>query len=231
MPKYTPYSITALNEVTGRRERITISAEALSQYSHIGRPRKIIKPASVPLIKRLDPEYTAAMDAEYEQHIADKRLLASLLHKRRLIDRIDKDAEKHSLLDRLTPPSTPYELPKPVPKTIKFRKTHLMKRQSEFKNVLTPTLQRVLSIYKKLEGKEKEEKEYHKVKELLSFLEQIATMFETNETDKWTSKDWRLFQRDCKKIKHINFKKDLEYRIKSLASVYDSGVFKNFLDN
>ena len=49
----TPYTVPARNESTGLIERISVSAETRMKFKDIGKPRKVVKPKNVPLIKRI----------------------------------------------------------------------------------------------------------------------------------------------------------------------------------
>lgn len=226
MPKFTPYTVSAQNYVTGRRERITISVPTQEKFHQVGRRRPVIKPKNVPLIKRFDPEFTAAIMAEHEQELADKRLCANLLQKRRLLDRVE-GAVKLPLADRIAPPSAPYKPPQPIPSDLHFRKTKLMSRQREYLEMLDAVFKRVTPVYKKV----KDTGTGEKIVELFDVLDQISGMFERNETDGFTHKQWRQLKRDFKAIGRIDMNRNLDYVVNSLTDFYEGGAFSYLSDD
>ena len=65
-----PYSVPARNEVTGLRERITLSKASKAKFTNVGKPRKVVKPKNVLLIKQItDPKEHMLLYREYERHL------------------------------------------------------------------------------------------------------------------------------------------------------------------
>lgn len=220
----------ATNLATSLRERIYIPLETRLKYAEVGKPAPQPKPNSKPLITRFDPEFQAEMAKEHEERMADRQKLQELFKERDRIDRqiaIEEHNSKDSepLINRLGPEPAVYTPPE-LPQGKRFRKTHLMQRQKEYRNMLRVVKERCRPI---LRTKGNRSEENDKAMTVVDCIQQIEEMFDSNETDKWQDKDWRLLKRDFLSIKRIDCSKPtqrLDYIVKSFADLYDSGIFK-----
>ena len=87
MPAYTataakntsrraPYTVPARNESTGLIERIAVSTETKMKFKDVGKPRKVVKPNNIPLIKRITtPEERFKLNRAFDQDLIVNRCL------------------------------------------------------------------------------------------------------------------------------------------------------------
>ena len=84
---------------TGKYEKIHLSLQTRRKFANAGKPRKVVKPKNLPLIKRFDPEYQALMAREHEEECARIRMLHEIHTRReRLLDRLAKEEERRLTL-------------------------------------------------------------------------------------------------------------------------------------
>lgn len=224
MPKATAsskHTITALNETTGLRERISISAETRKRYANAGKARRYSKPAATPkvttrpmtLLERID------LHKEIDQEVAEKNHLNRLYAKRRLLDRI---SEPHtSLLQRLSPANAEYVIPGPLPKGLDFCKKTTLIRINDLRSNCEATYDRLAPLIQKLEDDEDRERNKIAVKVPLMTRHAIWNWWEPFQelaTDwdvkgrKLTNKGFRQFAGACNRIGKVSFA-DLDNRL------------------
>ena len=101
MPAYTataakntsrraPYTVPARNESTGLIERISVSAETKMKFKDVGKPRKVVKPKNVPLIKRITtPEERFNLNRAFDQDLDRQQMAAEHRRLQSLRERLE----------------------------------------------------------------------------------------------------------------------------------------------
>ena len=241
-----PYTIPARNEVTGLRERITTSKATRDKFMNVGKPRKVVKPRSVPLIKRLDPEYREMIAEDQHEHdksLARKRRWAEEIQQNSLLKRLNvKKADKLPLLQRITseePPSTSttYRIPEK-----KIRKISTDKRHDDYKVLINATQTRLDSLYKRIKEEEYDltqhpnkhiQERYESVAKLIDYVDQVVGIFKDKDlSTHLTNADWRKLKRDVKAIGRISFDnldRRWDFIAESLAELEVKGAFSYLL--
>lgn len=211
-PKFARHTVVARDELSGQRERIYIPPTTRQKFAKVGKPRVTIKPKILPLIKRIDPEFTAEIAAEYEEHTARQRTLHKLLRERSLLDRI----QPTPLADRLTSPPPPPVLPMPAPakELPQFKKTKIMKRQSEFYKMFDAAATRLgrvhdrwkiemAKVLREVPANPDRLKRHEEIGVLLTRFNAVNTQFSDEYQGKLTNAHWRYVKRDLKRISRI----------------------------
>ncbi|KAI0083779.1 hypothetical protein BDY19DRAFT_910328 [Irpex rosettiformis] len=237
-----PYTILARNEVTGLRERISITSATKAKYANIGKPRKVVKPRCTPLIKRLDPEYRemiAEDQHERDESLARKRRWAEEIQQESLLERLAiQKAEKLSLLERmdLQYPGSPYASYS-IPNK-KIRKISTDKRHDDYLTLVNTTAERLNILRQHLvdEGTRLSQRPSERIKErhqsvakLIDYVDQVVDIFRDKDlTSGLTHSDWRALKRDCKaigRVKFDNLDKRWNFVAQSLANIEVGGAF------
>ena len=255
MPAYTataakntsrraPYTVPARNESTGLIERIAVSAETKIKFKDVGKPRKVVKPKIVPLIKRITtPEERFELNRAFDQDLDRQQMAAEHRRLQSLQERLEKrEADALRLSERLG-----LQLPEPepvptysIPKQ-KFRKVSLTKRQRDYLVMVRATAERLAGLRIRVDEEGEilknhpdynVQRRYESVAKVMDWVDQLLNVFTTpGESDGFTHSDWRRLKRDLKLIGRINFD-NVDHRwdfiSESLAELVANGLF-NYL--
>ena len=241
-----PYSVPARNEVTGLRERITLSKASKAKFTNVGKPRKVVQPRHTPLIKRLDPEYRAMIaedQREHDESLARKCRWAEEIQQKTLFERLNiKKAEKLSLLQRIELEDSPLDLSEAynIPAK-KIRKHSTDKRHDEYAKMANATDRRLTTLCRRIveEGYDLTQhpdkvvrERYESVTRLVDYVYQVAVLFkDKDKTRHFTNRDWRKLKVDFKAIGRVsldNLDRNWDFIAKSLAEIEAGGAF-NYL--
>ncbi|KAF9798064.1 hypothetical protein IEO21_10790 [Rhodonia placenta] len=203
MPKAKPFIITAKHEPTGLLERIAI--HNMHKFDDVGKPRRIVRPTILPLIRRpFNPERAE----KAKRDIEELALRAHLFKKQQLLDRISDPAPP--LIDRIdmqAGPSYKYEPPKLLP-DIHFQRTKILLRTSD-------RLEPVFAQMEKEEGN-LEPEVVAKVRRMGDGFDELYHGLE-KKAHRLTNRHWRVIKRDLKRIGHVFFE-DLSSRLPEICN-------------
>ena len=205
-PKLGRHTIVARNCVTGLLERITPSKEIRDRFKNVGKPRKVVRPKNLPLIRRIDPEFQAIKAQEHDEDLARMAMLSCLLIK------------KHRLEDRIALNNTPAGSPLPVQQEIQFnipdslpqfKKTKILNRQEEYNRMLEATAIRLQRLYDRLVVETKNDDEpaiphIDKLRAIFTRFDNINRSFDEEYQQKLTHSQWRALKRDLKRVGKID---------------------------
>jgi len=161
MPKVPRCSVIAMDKSTGLYEVIKLSKANRVKFAKIGAPNFQKLPVLVPLDKGppLTPTESEELSGHHQEHRETLSLLSRLtLERKTLEERLSDPPTPLPLIHRLSDKPKPIHIPPPIPKTLKFCKSKLLKRIKEFKPNLTSTLVRLQPIAKKLNEEAEREK-------------------------------------------------------------------------
>ena len=95
------HTVIARDEMTGKYERIHISAETRKRFKDVGKPRRIPHVKHRPLTNHVDLEWRAEKQVEHDNYIVQRALEARLYTLRNRLEA--QAANKLSLEERLEP--------------------------------------------------------------------------------------------------------------------------------
>ncbi|KAE9384959.1 hypothetical protein BT96DRAFT_1093715 [Gymnopus androsaceus JB14] len=162
MPKIPRGAVLAMDKSTGLYEVIKPSKANKAKFSHVGAPRYQKHPVTFDLSYM--PPLTLEQRLELASYHQEERETLSLLsrltmEKRSLEDRLSDPPIP--LIDRISDPpasSSPIQIPPPIPKNLKFRKSKLLLRIEELKPNLVATIIRLQPIVAKLNAEAEKQK-------------------------------------------------------------------------
>lgn len=162
--------------------------------------KQYAKPSAV--VNNIDPDYIAQCAQEFEEHLDRMRQISYLMDESRLLDRISEQrpTSTGSLIDRIAPPT--YDLPKPVPKDVRFRKAKIINREKEYKVLILATGERLALIQNICDGKDLGDDLRSDIGELMDNFDQFKEDFKIR-VDRYTHKQWRHIKRDCIAVKRV----------------------------
>lgn len=203
------HTVIARDEVTDKVEKIRISAQIRARYANVGKPRKVVKPKVLPLIKRIDLEFQAEKSLEYDEHIERLRLQHEYVVQKRLIEQLSDNPLP--LADRIAPKEI--EVPQPVPakELPQFKKTKIMLRQNEYYVLFDAAAERLQSIHDKWKTEMARNlslaspdgsltHRYEQMGRVFAKFQEVNQAFQDDYQGKLTYAQWRYIKRDLKEI-------------------------------
>ncbi|KAF7964614.1 hypothetical protein HWV62_4898 [Athelia sp. TMB] len=212
MPKVTtansyPRFVTvAKDDVSGIATTTTLNVNK-TRFANLSvnrRQKKSTKPM-VPLRTRLDPEESTENAINLESHIEDLWKIDAILSKYRKLERVKRSITpplSRSLIDRMEPPV--YEISKPIPPGIRFKKTKIIERTKEYKIPILATGERLTYFQNKVDSLGLNEKYLDDVDKLIKDFNRLRSDFDFI-MHRLTNKQWRLLKRDMNMVKRIDF--------------------------
>lgn len=201
MPKISRHRTTiARHEPTGLYERITISDP--HKFKDVGKHHVPYKPFHKPLVHHpADPEIMRQGDEDIKR----LALLASLLKQLRDLEHAPTPAPSVPLIDRIEPRPVTYDLPKAIPKTLRFRKKQNINRVKDYNILFGATVDRLDTFVGMVETDTRLTAETRDgTLKWVTDLDNLYHELEARER-KLTNKQWRLIKRDLKRIGRVSF--------------------------
>ncbi|KAE9393767.1 hypothetical protein BT96DRAFT_828698 [Gymnopus androsaceus JB14] len=218
MPKIPRGAVLAMDKSTGLYEVIKPSKANKAKFSHVGAPRYQKHPVTFDLSYM--PPLTLEQRLELASYHQEERETLSLLSHLTMEKRSLEDCLSDPpipLIDRISDlpaSSSPIQIPPPIPKTLKFRKSKLLLRIEELKPNLVATIIRLQPIVAKLSAEAEKQKLglpitvspdigiklwdcFQRLEELEEKLDTIGHTF--------TNAQWRGLSGALKKIGRVSF--------------------------
>jgi hypothetical protein len=200
------YNIRARHEPYGNFE--TIEGTVAKHLRKVGATKQQKIPQYKPVRTGADATYLVQCVAETKAHILRLENLAKLqeeydrLQQLQQYQEIQQSISSEPLINRISPQSTTEDKYFEMPKGIKFRKEKIIKRESEYQNLINATSTRLGDFLRKTLDKEVLDDHAKGVEKLFDNWDKFIETFKDN-ANRYTNKSWRLIKKDCQAVKHI----------------------------